>query len=315
MMDRRDPPRSTRALKDRIRNLARADAGSTDLNVRTNRRELAIATVVVGQLLPGGVIKGGTALQVRLGVTGARFTRDLDAARSRGTSLDDFVDQLDEQLERGWDGFTGQLLEEDGPTPPDVPDHYIMRPFTIRLLYRASWWRNVILELGHDEIDSTAEPELVASREAADVFARLGLPEPAPLRVLSLDHQVAQKLHACTSQPSSGTNQRARDLVDLQLVADQIELAAVAVTARRLFAARKGQRGRRRSRCSRTGRACTRGQPRGSGSWRRLMRLWHGPTTSSIASSRQADRPSPQLPAAWHVTSPCRAGDRLGNGA
>lgn len=71
------------------------------------------------------------------------------------------------------------------------------------------------------------------------MFARLGLPDPGPLRVLPLHHQVAQKLHACTGAPKDGANDRARDLVDLQLVAGQIDTATTAVTARRLFGARQ----------------------------------------------------------------------------
>src|SRR5680860_335458 len=183
MTDRREPPSTVRSLEDRIRNLAKEDDGSTDLNVRTNRRKLAIANTIVGQLMPDGLVKGGSAMQLRLGTSGSRFTRDLDAARARGMTVDDFVDDLQDRLEDGWEDFTGQLIEDDGPTPADVPDDYIMRPFTIRLLYRRSWWMNVALELGHDEIDSTLDPELVVSFEAAEVFARIGLPEPEPVRV------------------------------------------------------------------------------------------------------------------------------------
>lgn len=59
--------------------------------------------------------------------------------------------------------------------------------------------------------------------------------------MLAVAHQVAQKLHACTViNPKTGRNERAHDLVDLQLL-DQdetIDVAAVGATAARLFAAR-----------------------------------------------------------------------------
>lgn len=94
------------------------------------------------------------------------------------------------------------------------------------------------LELGHDEVGSTDDPDLIESREATDRFAELGLPDPGPLRVLPVEHQIAQKLHACTSR---GDNDRARDLVDLQLVADRADLMATAHVANRLFRARGEQ--------------------------------------------------------------------------
>lgn len=55
---------------------------------------------------------------------------------------------------------------------------------------------------------------------------------------MPLDHQVAQKLHALT-----GPGDRARDLVDLQLIATNAELDLVATrwVCERLFAYRKAQ--------------------------------------------------------------------------
>jgi len=75
------------------------------------------------------------------------------------------------------------------------------------------------------------------------LFESLGLETPAPIPVLALDHQIAQKLHACTIvNPKTGQNERAHDLVDLQILEQEetIDMAAVAATAERLFAARQG---------------------------------------------------------------------------
>ena len=44
------------------------------------RRRVGMALVVVGQMLPEGAIKGGSAMALRYG-RGTRFTQDLDAAR------------------------------------------------------------------------------------------------------------------------------------------------------------------------------------------------------------------------------------------
>ena len=57
--------------------------------------------------------------------------------------------------------------------------------------------------------------------DAAVLFARVGLPAPGRAPLMPLDHQVAQKLHALT-----GPGDRARDLVDLQLIAANAEQAS-----------------------------------------------------------------------------------------
>lgn len=69
----------------------------------------------------------------------------------------------------------------------------------------------------------------------------VGLPAPQPLPVLAVEHQVAQKLHACTVvNPKTGRNERAHDLVDLQILAQEetINLVALRSVGSRLFASR-----------------------------------------------------------------------------
>jgi hypothetical protein len=94
-----------------------------------------------------------------------------------------------------------------------------------------------------DEAGSFEKRETVHPNEAVDWFAELGLPEPRPVPVLPLAHQVAQKLHACTS-PDTETwaNDRSHDLVDLQLAmegAGGTDLREIRSAAERLFAARR----------------------------------------------------------------------------
>src|SRR5690606_13303550 len=67
-------PASVRSLEQRIRNLE-GDEGLVQ------RRRVSMALVVVGQMLPEGAIKGGSAMALRYG-RGTRFTQDLDAART-----------------------------------------------------------------------------------------------------------------------------------------------------------------------------------------------------------------------------------------
>lgn len=102
-----DVPNSVRSLEQRIRNLE----GSDELAIR---RRVGMALVVVGQMLPEGAIKGGSAMALRYG-RGTRFTQDLDAARVQ--PLARFRSDFEDSLAAGWAGFTGRLIEKAAPRP------------------------------------------------------------------------------------------------------------------------------------------------------------------------------------------------------
>jgi len=152
----------------------------------------------------------------RVGEAGSRFTTDLDAARPTCITLGDYLDELSRHLQAGWSGFTG-TLEQLAPARPDnMPEQYVMHPFKIRLAYLSRHWLSVPFELGHDEIGSTEQHDLQLAPEIVDLFATIGLDTPQPIPLLTVEHQIAQKLHACTTlHPRSGSNDRAHDLVDL----------------------------------------------------------------------------------------------------
>ena len=88
-----------------------------------------IANVIVGQMLPAGVVKGDSPLKMRYGRTRTRFTADLDAARP--CDLASFLEELGRSLARGWNGFTGRLVAGRPAHPKDVPDAYVMQPFEV----------------------------------------------------------------------------------------------------------------------------------------------------------------------------------------
>lgn len=224
-----DPPASVRSLEQRIRNLE----GNDGLALR---RRVGMALVVVGQMLPEGAIKGGSAMALRYG-RATRFTRDLDAARVQ--SLTRFRSDFEESLAAGWAGFTGRLIEKAAPRPADVPTAYVMQPFDVRLDYRGRSWCTVAFELGHNELGDADEPDYQLAPDLARLFTEVGLEAPKPVPVMRADHQVAQKLHAA----SDAGSERARDLVDLQLLdhGEGLDLAQVASTCTRLFAYRRRQ--------------------------------------------------------------------------
>lgn len=216
-------PTNVRSLEQRIRNL---DAGAG----LALRRRIGMALVVVGQMLPDGAIKGGSAMALRYG-RGTRFTRDLDAARIQ--SLNTFRSDFENSLEAGWAGFTGRLVAKTAPRPPTVPTAYVMQPFEVKLNYRGRSWCTVKFELGHNEIGDADEPEFRLATDLAELFIAVGLEAPKPVPVMRSDHQIAQKLHAVSATRSD----RARDLVDLQLLhkGESLDLCQVGTTCVRLF--------------------------------------------------------------------------------
>jgi hypothetical protein len=203
---------------------------ATDRQVPMRRIQRAVANTVLGQMLPSAVIKGGTGLTFRVGEQASRFTSDFDVAL--GSSLDTFEEELTNRLHAGWGGFTGMAIRDRKHSPEGVPVHYVMQPFRVKLHYQRQPWLTVDLEIGHDELGCVEDPETLMPDDVLQLFAALGLLVPRPVRVLKLEHQIAQKVHAAT-YPGS---ERSHDLVDLQLLwgygPDLVELGSI---AERLF--------------------------------------------------------------------------------
>lgn len=223
-------PNSRRNLDEAIRRVAGLDASY--VKTRT-----IVANTVVGQMLPEGVVKGGSALKLRFGDTATRFTTDLDVARRN--DLDSFVGELGERLAQGWNEFTGKLVKRKPAQPEDVPERYVMQPYDIKLSYMGKSWLTVPLEIGHDEIGDADEAEMKLAEDVTELFNAIGLPAPRPVPLMPLHHQIAQKLHGLTEDGSK----RAHDLIDLQIIAsgDKIDLGKTRETCERLFAYRHAQ--------------------------------------------------------------------------
>lgn len=223
-------PRNRRALLQRIRN------ASDKTGIPLSRLNTTVATTVVAQMMPAGVVKGGVGMQLRLGYARSRLSLDMDAARA--TDREEFVGALRSNLLSGWGGFTGSVIERDPPKPAAIPADYVMHPYEVKLAYQSGGtWATVPFELGHDELGDTTDTVYRIADDIRELFAQVGLDDPQPAPVLSVHHQVAQKLHACTSPGS----ERAHDLVDLQLLlrSERIDLGKTAETCRRLFRLRR----------------------------------------------------------------------------
>ncbi|MDO4183612.1 MAG: nucleotidyl transferase AbiEii/AbiGii toxin family protein [Coriobacteriia bacterium] len=196
-----------------------------------------MANVIVGQLLPGGAVKGGSALKLRYGQSSTRFSMDLDTARA--TDLADYVARLEAALAVGWEGFTGRLVPREPAKPKGIPVGYVMQPYDAKLLYNGKSWLTVPVEIGYNEIGDADEADMVLSAEMAELFEKLGFPAPGPVPLMKLEYQVAQKLHA-VSEPGS---ERAHDLIDLQVIVanSDLDLGAVRSVCVRLFDYRRKQ--------------------------------------------------------------------------
>jgi hypothetical protein len=114
-----------------------------------------------------------------------------------------------------------------------------MVPYDIKLSYNDRPWQTVRIEIGHNEIGDADEAELEYPSDIADVLEQLGFPQPSPVPVMKLPYQIAQKLHAVTTEGAD----RPHDLVDLQLMCSnsEVDFAATRKVCLRLFDYRRRQ--------------------------------------------------------------------------
>jgi hypothetical protein len=200
-----------------------------------------MANTIAGQFLPeGAILKGGGSLRFRFGSSFSRNTIDFDTTR-RG-ELDTFLSEFKKSLNEGWNGFSGQLVILPQASPKGVPFDYVMQPVDLKLRYKEQPWCTVNLEISHDEADVTEECDMTPPPdEVLDIFRGLGFPAPNPVPLITLEHQVAQKLHGASGL--SEHNQRAHDLIDLQVIAKSCELnlKSIREICCRLFAQRRLQ--------------------------------------------------------------------------
>jgi len=210
-------------------------------NQVATRRMRSMASIVLAELLPGGIVKGGTGLNLRYGPHASRFSTDVDTTRPSAETLETFLEDLKSALRTGWNGFTGTLAEPKTQRIPDhIPNKYAMYQARVKIAYLGSTFATVKLEITLDEVGSVDDQELQMSHAISELFTSVGLPEPEPVAIISPEHQIAQKLHACTTPNGFGVYDRAHDLVDIHLlrVNENPDPAKVGKIAERLFAMR-----------------------------------------------------------------------------
>lgn len=196
-----------------------------------------MANVIVAQMIPNGVVKGGSQMKLRFGPMSSRVTMDLDTARS--CDLDSFIKRFRAALASGWCDFTADVIVKAQASPKGIPFEYVMQPMDVKLKYRGQPWYTILVEVGHNEIGDADNPEIVPLLpEIRMMFESLGFPEPKPIPLMPLKFQIAQKLHGLSAKGSD----RVRDVIDLQLIMkSEIDLAETREVCEQLFVYRKCQ--------------------------------------------------------------------------
>lgn len=245
------PPVNLQQLDRRVAAIAAA------LDIAGPRARVLVSSVVIAQMLPVGTfVKGGIGVKLRLGEVGTRATRDVDVVvRDRKRFLADLTDRL----QTGWGSvppskgarkknpeaaprlaFDGKVRPGRQAAPDGLPPSYVMEPYNVTLQFIGRPWARIPLEVAHDEIGGSEfindTPEI--AQQILAVGAVLGLGKLTPVPLISIEQQMAQKIHALTHPQA----ERAHDLVDLQLLwrsgtedGQDLDLPLLAQLCRRTF--------------------------------------------------------------------------------
>lgn len=187
-------PPNLASLLARLRNHCR------EIGQDLTRAQRHLAVMVVAHLLrdTGAVVKGGRNIEIRYGLRSSRASSDLDVGRA--ASLDAFLDDFEDALAAGWNGFTGTVRDRGSIAAP-VPDGYVPHRLDVKLAYNGrTGVGTVSVEVAVEEAGALAAVESATSHDAHELFSAIGLPAPDPVPLLPVPVQIAQKLHACTTQ-------------------------------------------------------------------------------------------------------------------
>lgn len=208
------PPSNLRSLRDRLVQAAKREG------LVFGRLQQHVAVLVVAQLAarltdaagaPLLLVKGGSSLELRRGIGDSRTSKDLDTVARH--DVEEVHELLADGGEVGWEGFTAVF------TPPEeieVPGLQVKpRRFVAKLSYHGQPFASVPIEVSMVEAGNAESFDAISS----DALALVGVPVKVTVPCMTVPWQIAQKLHACTAAMTPPrTNDRAHDLVDLQLL-------------------------------------------------------------------------------------------------
>ncbi|HVA29561.1 MAG TPA: nucleotidyl transferase AbiEii/AbiGii toxin family protein [Candidatus Baltobacteraceae bacterium] len=218
-----------RALERRITSIAH-ERGTTAARLR-RLVGFAVLCETLAEAAARGIIplffvKGGVAIELRLGLL-ARATRDLDIGLCAPPG--ELLPLFDAALDVGFGDFRlrrrGEARAlENGALVLAIAVEYFGRP-----------WATVDVDLASATLDweTDSVPPIA--------LAELGLQSPRSVPCLAIPAQIAQKIHALTEpEPHGRPNPRARDVLDVLLLVQRLEVdnMAVLTACERVFAER-----------------------------------------------------------------------------
>jgi len=175
------------------------------------------------------LVKGGTSVELRRGIPGSRTSKDLDALTRH--DIEHVHDVLADAGERGWEGFTAAFTSPEQFEVPGVLGN--LHRFVAKLSYRGVPFASVPIEVSPDEAGNAEQCDTVSS----EALALVGLPSARAVPCMTLPWQIAQKRHACTEPMTPPrVNDRAHDLVDLQLLEALLPCSALPDTRKACIA-------------------------------------------------------------------------------
>lgn len=216
-----------------IAQLERRLAGAAhDFGIPISRARVLLCALIVSQMLPEQVtVKGGMGVKLRLGESGTRTTSDLDvSAGTRGRTLEN---SIRDGLSSGWGrvsasrgqlkrdpisvdrtAFTADLKRLPEHDPGVAAPQYLVHPYRVTLWFLGVQWGSADLEISDPEIEPYWSDSFVIDDELHEFAAKFGFGILRPVRLVKLEYQLAQKIHAVTDPDYT----RAYDLVDLQIL-------------------------------------------------------------------------------------------------
>lgn len=201
------------ALRQRIRKFAQ-NKGLTESFVETLLAHYVVFKIIQDSQIEGWIklrARGGFQVAMRTALENSRFTKDLDLLGILPSE-----DQL-----KNIEGLRAGIFEIRDvkvgrqPKPEGVPDAYRIMRLGVQVFVNGSAWRTVRLELGGDELEMYELTEQVSpSEEILQLLDLAELSAPSLANFLSIEYQVAQKLHGITEPDSD----RGHDLYDIWLL-------------------------------------------------------------------------------------------------
>ena len=162
-----------------------------------------------GEMDIAGFVKGGTAQIWRLGIHDSRQTRDIDIVVATGREETAKVLSSMQNLQIGEFSIGRTSIQRDRTTIK-VPADYRIVVAKVQLKIENSSWLTCDLEILPLEGQAQAKSE-TAHPDLQTLIKLLGFAHLTELPVISVELQIAEKLHAVT-EPGS---ERATDLLDI----------------------------------------------------------------------------------------------------